>query len=148
MSSYVPADLRRLVESRASQVCEYCLIHESDTYLGCHVDHIISEKHGGETEEGNLCYACALCNRSKGSDIGSIVEGEAFVRFYNPRTDAWLEHFQIKDTIIEPRTAIGQATAQILGFNGADRLLEREALIQVGRYPSPEARSLMRQDKI
>ncbi len=56
MSSYVSADLRRLVASRAYHVCEYCLIHESDTYLGCHIDHIISEKHGGLTEAENLCF--------------------------------------------------------------------------------------------
>ena len=72
MSSYVSADLRRLVASRAGGLCEYCLIHEDDTYLGCQVDHVISEKHGGPTESENLAYACALCNRAKGSDIGSI----------------------------------------------------------------------------
>ncbi len=53
MSSYVSADLRRLVTSRAQSLCEYCLIHEDDTYLGCQVDHVISEKHGGPTELEN-----------------------------------------------------------------------------------------------
>ena len=42
MTSYVRAELRRLVESRARRLCEYCLIHEDDTYLGCQVDHIIA----------------------------------------------------------------------------------------------------------
>ena len=68
MSSYVSADLRRLVALRAGGLCEYCLIHENDSYLGCHVDHIISEKHGGLTESENLAYACACCNRAKGSN--------------------------------------------------------------------------------
>ena len=49
MSSYVPPGLRRLVRSRAEDLCEYCLIHEEDTFLGCQLEHIISEKHGGET---------------------------------------------------------------------------------------------------
>ena len=70
MSSYVSAELRRLVASRANGLCEYCLIHESDAYLGCQVDHIISEKHGGPTESANLAYACACCNRAKGRDPG------------------------------------------------------------------------------
>ncbi len=58
MSSRVPVGLRRLVVSRAERLCEYCLIHEDDTFFGCEVDHIISEKHGGPTREENLAYAC------------------------------------------------------------------------------------------
>lgn len=88
MSSYISAELRRLVASRANGSCEYCLIHEDDTYLGCQVDHIISEKHDGATESENLAYACALCNRSKGSDIGSIAASTGeLTRLFNPRTD-------------------------------------------------------------
>lgn len=48
------------------------MFNVEDTYFGCQVDHIISEKHGGATEEHNLAYACSYCNRNKGSDIGSI----------------------------------------------------------------------------
>jgi 5-methylcytosine-specific restriction endonuclease McrA len=36
------------------------------------VDHIIVEKHGGETRLENLCCACLTCNRFKGSDIAII----------------------------------------------------------------------------
>ena len=54
MTSYVSTDLRQLVESRASHLCEYCLIHQDDTYLGCQVDHVIAEKHGGPTTAENL----------------------------------------------------------------------------------------------
>ena len=43
MTSYVSAELRRLVAARANGVCEYCLIHETDTWLGCQIDHVISE---------------------------------------------------------------------------------------------------------
>ncbi len=94
MSSYLSADLRHLVESRARGFCEYCLIHQSDTFLGCQVDHVISEKHGGPTSGENLAYACTLCNRAKGTDIGSIAPGSGeFTRFFNPRTDRWGDHF-------------------------------------------------------
>ena len=140
MTSYVSADLRRLVESRANHLCEYCLIHEDDTYLGCQVDHVISEKHGGPTTSENLGYACAFCNRSKGTDIGSIAPSTGeFMRFYNPRTDRWLDHFTLNGVIIEPRTPIGETTARILGLNESDRLLERETIRNIGRYPSREA---------
>jgi hypothetical protein len=136
MSSYVSAKLRRLVASRADGFCEYCRIHESDTHLGCQVDHILSEKHGGRTAAKNLAYACTFCNQAKGADIGSIATttGE-FVRFFNPRTDRWTDHFEINGVAIIPRTAIGEATVSILGFNNAERLLERETLMNVGRYP-------------
>jgi hypothetical protein len=63
------------------------LIHEDDTYLGCQVDHVISEKHGGET------------------------------------------------------------TAMILGFNEAERVLERKVIQSMGKYPPVEAtESLCRSD--
>lgn len=138
-TSYVSADLRRLVASRASGACEYCLLAEEDTFFGCEVDHIISEKHGGSTTEENLAYSCLACNRSKGSDISSLIPGTSdLIRFFNPRSDCWSDHFQIdaEDRItIVPLTPIGEATARILGLNQADRLLERQALWEVGRYP-------------
>ena len=97
MTTYVHAELRRLVESRAHHLCEYCLIHERDTYLGCQVDHIISEKHGGLTEAANLAYACTFCNRAKGTDIGSLSPGTGeFTRLFNPRTDHWRDHFRLR----------------------------------------------------
>jgi hypothetical protein len=93
----------------------YCHLHESRNCLscaacrmkctcprffpvGCQVDHVISEKHGGTTIESNLAYACAFCNRSKGTDIGSVLpqEGE-FLRFYNSRVDRWADHFRVEN---------------------------------------------------
>jgi hypothetical protein len=38
-NTYVPADLRRLVAKRATSLCEYCLVHEDDTFFGCEVDY-------------------------------------------------------------------------------------------------------------
>lgn len=106
MTSYVSADLRRIVESRAGNLCEYGLIHADDTFLGCQVDHIISEKHGGPTEAANTCYACTFCNRSKGADIGSIAPSTGeFTRFFNPRTDRWSDHFVLSGHAIEPQNS-------------------------------------------
>jgi hypothetical protein len=140
MSSYISAELRRVVAARADHLCEYCLIHEGHTHFGCQVDHIISEKHGGPTEADNLAYACAFCNRAKGSDIGSIVRSTGhFTRFFNPRSDRWLDHFALDGVMIVALTDIGDVTAQILDFNHSDRLLERQALQNVGRYPSAAA---------
>ena len=141
MTSYVRTDLRQLVEARAHHLCEYCLIHEDDTYLGCQVDHIISEKHGGTTEADNLAYACTFCNRSKGTDIGSkALSTGQFTRFFNPRTDRWGDHFELNGALIEARSPIAETTAAILRFNHPDRVLERESLRDIESYPPEGAR--------
>jgi hypothetical protein len=143
--TYVSAELRRLVVARAETLCEYCLIAEDDTFYGCAVDHIISEKHGGPTQEDNLAYACALCNQAKGSDIGSVHwESGQFVRFFNPRTDRWADHFVLAENQILGITTFGAITARILGFNTGERLLERQTLQVMKRYPSAAAANRIR----
>ena len=133
-----------MVVNRADRLCEYCLIHEDDTFFGCEVDHIISLKHNGLTHEDNLAYACAFCNRHKGTDIGSIfMETGEFVRFFNPRQDKWSKHFRLEGSLITPITDIGTVTATILRFNTGERILEREMLIDINRYPTEPARVRM-----
>jgi 5-methylcytosine-specific restriction endonuclease McrA len=110
VSSYLTVELRRLVVSRAEGLCEYCMIHEADTFFGCEIDHIVSEKHGGVTEPENLAFACFFCNRHKGTDLGSIAgPTNRLIRFFNPRTDRWPEHFVLDEDgmIIQPRTEVG-----------------------------------------
>ncbi|MEH2376421.1 HNH endonuclease [Nostoc sp.] len=137
---YINVELRRLVASRAEHICEYCLVSEVDRSSGCQVDHIISVKHGGATTADNLCYACIFCNLQKGTDLGSInwQTGE-LVRFFNPRRDFWGEHFRLDEAVIQHLTDIGEVTARILDFNGDESLLERQALIASGQYPSASA---------
>jgi len=143
-STYITAALRRLVTARANELCEYCLIHEDDTYFGCQVDHIISEKHSGLTIANNLAYACSFCNRAKGSDVGSIIwRTGLFSRFFNPRIDRWAEHFALDGIRIVPLTELGEVTTRILDFNHIDRLLERQELQAIGRYPSSAALTLL-----
>src|SRR5713226_125229 len=117
MARWISPDLRQTIADRASLLCEYCLIAEADTFYGCEVDHIISLKHDGSSEADNLAYACALCNRSKGSDVGSISRTGEFTRFFNPRTDRWAEHFELELAVIRTLTVIGEVTARILEFN-------------------------------
>jgi hypothetical protein len=139
MGRYVSPDVRREVAARAELLCEYCLIAEEDTFFGCEVEHIISLKHGGSSAPDNLAYACAFCNRHKGSDVGSVSQAGEFKRFFNPRTDSWSEHFRLVANVIQPVTAIGEVTARVLRFNHTDQLLERARLISVGRYPHKAA---------
>jgi hypothetical protein len=143
--TYIAADLRRLVVARAEALCEYCLIADEDTFYGCEADHIISEKHGGPTKADNLAYACVCCNQAKGSDVGSIHwETNTFVRFFNPRIDAWATHFELVGSRVQGLTPIGVVTAHILAFNTRERTLERETLQEIGRYPNDAAMKRMR----
>lgn len=143
-TSYISAALRRQVISRAENICEYCLIHEDDTFFGCHVDHVVSEKHGGLTDAGNLAFACSVCNLRKGSDIASLTSTGILTRLYHPRTDTWSKHFVLSNAVIEPRTAIGEVTVALLQLNIGERILERQELIETHRYPGEAASKLLR----
>lgn len=136
MKSYISISIRRQLRERASKCCEYCLIHEDDSILLHEADHIIAEKHGGEATTENLALVCFYCNRYKGSDIASIdsVTG-TLTPLFNPRNQAWGEHFRLEGVRIVPLTAEGRVTEYILRLNHPDRLLERQILRDMGRYP-------------
>ena|SRR4028119_379192 len=92
--TYIPVALRRLVEERANQRCEYCQLPAGVTFFPHEVDHVIAEKHGGLTDADNLAFTCWRCNRYKGSDLGSFdPQTGAFSFLFNPRMQQWTEHF-------------------------------------------------------
>lgn len=132
----VSDELRRLVIERAGNCCEYCLLNQADNTFSFHIDHIISEKHGGETAAQNLCLSCPICNSFKDSDIGSIDhQTKHLTPLYNPRQQVWSEHFQLNGGVIEPRTPEGRVTIFLLRLNQLDRVFERQELSSLGRYP-------------
>jgi hypothetical protein len=129
--TYISAALRRLVYDRAKEACEYCLVPEVAVFGSHEVDHIIAEKHGGQTEGDNLALACTICNKHKGSDLASLdpITGK-IVRLYQPRRDCWSEHFQFEAGEIRPLTAIGRVTVRLLQMNRQERVEERRLLAQ------------------
>jgi hypothetical protein len=133
---YIPRALRNRVIKRARRCCEYCLIHEGDSSESHQADHIIAVKHGGKTRSKNLACACAECNRYKGTDFATIdpVKGKVILLF-NPRTQRWRDHFELRGAQIVGLTATGKATVELLRLNDDGRLLERETLMADGRYP-------------
>jgi 5-methylcytosine-specific restriction endonuclease McrA len=83
----IPADLRRQVIIRAYNCCEYCLLPDNLSFYPHEIDHIVAEKHGGETQIDNLAFSCWFCNRHKGSDLTSIdPETRIVTLLFNPRT--------------------------------------------------------------
>lgn len=134
--AHIPSALRRLVIERAGGRCEYCRFPAEAALLAFEIEHIIAEKQGGTTTEENLALACPYCNRHKGTDLGSLeAETGVLFPFFNPRTQNWHEHFALRGATIVPLTPVGRVTAAILQLNHPDRLLEREGLVRIGRYP-------------
>jgi hypothetical protein len=139
--TYIPEPLRQLVAERSEGRCEYCRLHQDDTFFTHEVDHIYAEKHGGPTIDGNLCAACADCNRHKGSDICSLdpLTGDV-VTLYHPRRDRWVDHFQLLETgVIEARTPRGRVTARLLQMNRLDLVADRARLIALGGYATGDS---------
>lgn len=138
--AYVSAKLRTLVYERANQACEYCLIPEIAVLVSHEIDHIVAEKHGGQTDESNLALACTICNKYKGSDLTSIdpLSGK-IVRLYHPRQDSWCDNFQLKKGFIKPLTDIGRVTVKLLQINHPERIKERNLLLQANVLNIPES---------
>jgi len=136
MSAEIPAVLRALVQDRARMRCEYCLLHEEDSWQPHQPDHIIAVKHRGPTESANLAWTCTLCNRHKGSDLASIdVNTGRIVRLFHPRRDQWSRHFRLNRGRILARTAVGRVTIFLLQVNRPDRVQIRRVLHDLGLYP-------------
>ena len=137
MTTYIPDVLRREVTERAGQHCEYCRVHQQDRLFAHEIDHIIAEKHGGQTESDNLSLACAECNRYKGSDLCSLdTQTKTIVPLFHPRRDRWTDHFRAVDGIIEPLTPSARVTVRLLQFNRLDTVDRRRLLMKLGRYPT------------
>ncbi len=134
--TYIPSAIREQVRLRAGWRCEYCLLAEEHAHFSHEADHIIAEKHGGETTLDNLAWSCFDCNRFKGSDLTSVdpVTGDIVVLF-NPRPQVWGQHFQVSEAEIAPLTATGRATVRLLKLNLFGRIEVRKTLILAGRYP-------------
>ena len=136
MPDGIGKNLRREIAERARGCCEYCLTPEWILLAGCEVDHVISRKHGGITDASNLTFACARCNRAKGSDIGSLVPATGqYCRLFNPRIDCWEDHFALEGPMVVGLTDVVQVTVNILRLNDPERLAERVLLQQIGEYP-------------
>jgi len=127
--------LREQVRRRARSRCEYCLIHEDDSYARHQLDHITAVRHGGETTSQNLALACFLCNRYKGSDVAALDPSTGDVaRLFDPRRQQWKDHFTLQGALIVPLTSTGRATASLLRLNAPERVIERRELLRAGRY--------------
>lgn len=128
--------IRKKVKERAQSRCEYCRIHEEDSFLIFEIEHIISQKHGGGSELENLAYACPQCNQFKGTDLTTFLDDyNDIVTLFNPRKQDWFEYFGVEAGEIFGKNRIAKATIKLLKLNTAERIIIRKILMKAKRYP-------------
>lgn len=127
--------LREYVRKRARCRCEYCHFPENWSELPFHTDHILPRKHGGQTTEENLAWACSYCNGYKGPNLAGFLKTEnKIIELYNPRKLFWEDHFAWAGAQIIQRSKIAEATIQVLRLNHQDALASRAELIKEGGF--------------
>lgn len=131
----VSTALRPSVRDRANRRCEYCRLPDEFAEYPFHIEHILSRKHGGLSDLDNLAWACIFCNGFKGSDIGARdPQTGILTELFNPRSQVWVDHFEMINAEITGKTPTGRATVFLLRMNNSPRLLIRMALIQIGKW--------------
>jgi hypothetical protein len=129
----VTKSLRRFVEQRAHERCEYChypLLVSGGTL---HVEHIVPRSQGGSDDPENLALSCQRCNGHKADKMeGLDPETGHKSRLFHPRQDVWDEHFALDRETgrIDGLTPTGRATAWELRFNEPHPVAMRKLLIQ------------------
>lgn len=123
-------ELRNLVVTRSHERCEYCRIPQRFFTERFQIEHIIALQHRGETIDSNLAVACARCNRAKGANLSGIDPfSGVLTRLFNPRIDAWDEHFsQAPFGKIVGISDIGRTTVYVLDMNAPRRVELRSAI--------------------
>jgi 5-methylcytosine-specific restriction endonuclease McrA len=132
------SELRKLVETRAAGRCEYCHAPQAACGYRFHLEHIFPAAEGGSDRLQNRALACAACNLTKGDRTTAVdPETRQTVALYNPRSNAWDEHFRWHDErpLIVGVTPQGRATVVALDLNGELRLDARRLWISAGLLP-------------
>jgi hypothetical protein len=128
--------LQMFVRQRARYRCEYCQMPSSIDPLAFQIDHIIAQKHRGETVPANLALSCFRRNVHKGPNIAGIDPATGhIVPLFHPRNDRWEEHFRWDGSLLVGLTSTGRATIEVLEINHALRVEFREILMAEGAFP-------------
>jgi 5-methylcytosine-specific restriction endonuclease McrA len=134
----VSATLRNRVVAKSRNRCGYCLTSRLISGSTMQLDHLQPYSEGGPTDELNLWLACNECNQSR-SDRTAGIDPETLqaAPLFNPRDDAWSDHFEWASggKLIVGRTPTGRATVSLLKMNRESIVLARATWIVVGLHP-------------
>jgi 5-methylcytosine-specific restriction endonuclease McrA len=131
--------LKLMVYERANGCCEYCQTYEANSGQTMQGDHIAPR---GDDVLENLCLSCWNCNSSKHkAALVSDPETGARVPLFNPRTQAWSEHFEWLDggTRVRGLSPIGRATVTRLKMNRPTMIVARQRWAEGGYHPPQTA---------
>lgn len=132
----MPASRRQRVWDRAAGRCEYCRMPQELDIQPFQLDHIRAQKHAGPTTIANLALSCLPCNSYKGANVaGYDPETDELHPLFNPRSDAWNEHFSWDGAVLCGSTPIGRATIAVLRINLPERIEHRRLLIAASLFP-------------
>jgi hypothetical protein len=131
--------MRATVAARAGHRCEYCHLPARGQVATFPIDHVTPENQGGVTVLDNLALACPCCNGHKWKNAQGVdpLDGVA-VRLFNPRVDAWSDHFGWSASelgVLEGKTAVGRATIARLQINQHLLVSTRQLLGRLGLFP-------------
>ena len=134
----VPARVRERVAQQAGYRCGYCQTQEVVSGIPLTLEHLQPRAYGGSDEEQNLWMSCRLCNEAKGvrTEARDDATG-ALVPLFNPRQQAWTEHFAWHETgtHMQGLTPVGRATIQALDLNSELRVRSRALWVEAGFHP-------------
>ena len=140
----IPAALKRVVSERARGCCEYCLSQERFALQSFSVEHIIPRSKRGTDDNENLAFACQGCNNHKYNRTHALdpLNGDV-VPLYNPRLQAWSEHFAWNENFTElvGLTPTARATIEALQLNRAPLINLRRILYEAAEHPPPRAQT-------
>jgi HNH endonuclease len=129
---------RQMVLERARGCCEYCQSQMRYATQRFSIEHIQPKAKGGQDNLQNLALSCQGCNNHK------FTRTEArdpmtnlLVPLYQPREQAWLEHFAWNEdfVLVIGLTPTGRATVDALQLNRDGVVNLRRALHALGEHP-------------
>jgi len=138
MSGQIPVAVRAHLRSEAHDRCGYCQTQQALAYGPLEVDHIIPVAAGGKDDPDNLWLACRPCNQYKGVQThGRDRQSGQHVRLFNPRQQAWCDHFRWSEdgTHVMGLTACGRATVSALKLNNPFAVETRRHGVRAGWHP-------------
>src|SRR5581483_12062451 len=133
--SDIPPDLHAEVVLRARQRCEYCRLSQLGQEATFHIDHVRPRAAGGPTTAANLALACVSCSLRKwAKQTATDPDSGEEVPLFNPRAQAWADHFRWEGERVLALTAIGRATVAALALNRPLILAIRQEEAARGRH--------------
>ena len=99
------------------------------------LDHIRAQKHSGADDIWNCAWSCLPCNSFKGPNVaGYDPETDRLFALFDPRRDAWSEHFEWDGPLLVGLTPVGRTTIEVLRINQAERVEHRRRLLLAGLF--------------